>query len=679
MHENHIKLTRFPPGSIICLLSKLTPEASTALENLKAQNNTIEMMNAFSELTLIDLNRILYRCESEEGVGTYVINGWGPCSYCGIAGIIPLLKTITKENSVTHPLSVHLREGHWILDYYQHRIPSTPNCEKYFNWYKKNATFLKLLPNFLLPKYFYWFIMKIYNVALQRSFVLMSTFIRNSDWFVKGLSLVSIQLYGDIPSTPLDFYAKNSLHQLSPSLAAGIPHFANGFMRNWGRDTFIALRGLLLVTGRLPDALSLITSYASCLRHGLIPNLLDSCENPRYNARDASWWFLQGVQDYCKFAYHENYEAIIYFLNSTDVRMKFTDTKKLTAADEEKYMKLSEIVQEILQRHADGISFTEWNAGVQIDSLMSEAGFNISAHLDLSNGFVYGGNEFNCGTWMDKMGDGSKKGIPATPRDGADIEIVGLLASTVNWLSKLSENGYEFKGVKVGDGEFLSFASWFDKIKDNFEKKFWIPSSSAEDRLFHINPALINRRGIYKDVFQSSKEFSDYQFRPNQLIAMVVAPEIFTRSRAQHAIQLVTENLLGPLGIKTLDPIDWHYSPFYDPTSTAQDETESGVNYHQGPVRILSFLFFLIFSFFPFMLFALLSPSLFYCLPFISLSPSLSLLPQFYKDIFSYISFPFPFLLLPSSFPSSFPFPFLLPFPFLQLLHDWEYLSKRES
>ncbi len=78
------------------------------------------------------------------------------------------------------------------------------------------------------------------------------------------------------------------------TVVAGYPWFTD-----WGRDTFIALPGLCLVTGRHEVARQVIEAFAPHVSRGMIPNRFpDQGEQPEYNTIDASLWFVHAVGRY---------------------------------------------------------------------------------------------------------------------------------------------------------------------------------------------------------------------------------------------------------------------------------------------------------------------------------------------------------------------------------------------
>jgi len=72
------------------------------------------------------------------------------------------------------------------------------------------------------------------------------------------------------------------------TIVAGYPWFTD-----WGRDTFIALRGLCLATDRLDEASQILIEWAGTVSRGMLPNRFpDSGNEPEYNSVDASLWLF---------------------------------------------------------------------------------------------------------------------------------------------------------------------------------------------------------------------------------------------------------------------------------------------------------------------------------------------------------------------------------------------------
>ena len=590
----------FPPGSIALFETSIpSAEHSDGLDTFV----TTGAAEAFSNLDLVDLNFILYRCEAEERDssggedGVYALPDYGPLVYAGLQGWWTILKGVVRNNDLGHPICNHLRDGQWALDYIVSRFErlakreQRPSIHKAAAWLSERFVAIKKIPNFLLPRYFALVVQTAYNASWNQAMLLFSDNIQHGQKFLQQLAITSIQMTGYTKSASL--YPYKSV----PCLAAGLPHFSSSWARCWGRDVFISLRGLYLATGRYEDAKEHIMAFASVLKHGMIPNLLSDGKNPRYNSRDSIWFFLQNIQDYSKIV--PGGVSILKekvsrrFLPFDDTFFEFDDPRAYSREST-----IAEIIQEALQRHATGLSFREANAGSNLDMQMKSEGFNIEINVDWSNGMIFGGNQYNCGTWMDKMGESEKagsKGCPGTPRDGAPIELTGLLFSTLTWLSQLHSNdSYEWSSVNTANGESISFEDWAKRIRQHFEKCYYVPFDQKDDASYDVDSSIINRRGIYKDLYRSGKLYEDYQLRANFSIAMTVAPELFNPDHALIALEIADQNIRGPTGIATLDPSDLNYRPYYNNSEDSTDfATSKGQNYHQGPEWLWPTGFFL--------------------------------------------------------------------------------------
>ncbi|KAH6995723.1 glucanotransferase domain of glycogen debranching enzyme-domain-containing protein [Ilyonectria sp. MPI-CAGE-AT-0026] len=591
---------KFPPGSI-ALFETWIPAAehSSGLDNYV----TSGAKAAWKDLSLTDLNYLLYRCNAEELAasdgrdGVYDIPAHGKLVYAGLQGWWSIFKDIIRDNNLAHPLCQNLRDGQWALDYIVGRverisaISGNESLAGPATWLKERLDAIRGIPNFLLPRYFGLVLRTAYMASREKSLELMNTNVREGQWFLQSLAMVSVQQTGYVKSASL------WPNKLVPSLAAGLPHFSVEWARCWGRDVFISLRGLFLGTGRFEEAKEHILAFASVLKHGMVPNLLSSGDAPRYNARDSIWFFLQCIQDYTRYAP----EGVAIFKAKVKRRFLPYDDTWFPTDDPRAYSNestIEDVIHEALQRHASGMKYREANAGPQIDGQMKDEGFNQEIKVDWETGIVFGGNQFNCGTWMDKMGESEKagsKGVPGTPRDGAAVEITGLLYSTLAWLSRLQKKGdYPHSSVKKTDGNSISLADWAELIKANFERCYYIPLTPEEDSKYDVNTGIVNRRGMYKDLYKSGKEYEDYQLRPNFTIAMTVAPSLFDPDHAMHALCLADVALRGPTGMATLDPADLNYRPFYRNSEDSTDfATSKGRNYHQGPEWLWPTGFFL--------------------------------------------------------------------------------------
>ena len=192
------------------------------------------------------------------------------------------------------------------------------------------------------------------------------------------------------------------------TIVAGYPWFMD-----WGRDTFISLKGLLLCTGRLEEATSVLTTFAAAADQGMIPNRFDDRSNTaHFNSVDASLWFIHA--------------AFEYLGASGDGR---------TFARE-----LLPVIRWIVDSYERGTRF-----GIRADE----------------DGLITAGNEQTQLTWMDaKCGD-----VTFTPRWGKAVEVNALWHEALTRMAQF----YDERNT-VSAQRYRAMA---DKVAANFRRCFW--------------------------------------------------------------------------------------------------------------------------------------------------------------------------------------------------------------
>ena len=103
---------------------------------------------------------------------------------------------------------------------------------------------------------------------------------------------------------PLDRAAESFLVQgdRGPTIIAGYPWFAD-----WGRDTFISMRGLVLARRRFDLAAAILLAWADTVSEGMLPNRFpEHGGTPEYNSVDAALWFVVVVHEFIAAAHPDD-------------------------------------------------------------------------------------------------------------------------------------------------------------------------------------------------------------------------------------------------------------------------------------------------------------------------------------------------------------------------------------
>lgn len=231
----------------------------------------------------------------------------------------------------------------------------------------------------------------------------LKTLFLAADQFITRRDTNSLPLPSNTPREKQDLQCR-----FRTTVLAGFPWFAD-----WGRDAFIALPGLLLLTGRFDEAKSVLTTFAAAVDEGMIPNRFDDYSDTAYfNSIDASLWFIN---------------AAFQYLDATGDLVTFTQ-------------QLLPTIRWIIEAYYNGTRF-----GIRTDD----------------DELITAGDENTQLTWMDAKYDGTAM----TARFGKPVEVNAL------WHNSLCLIAQFYASRSIDNAKHYS--SIADRVAASFCKLFW--------------------------------------------------------------------------------------------------------------------------------------------------------------------------------------------------------------
>jgi predicted glycogen debranching enzyme len=260
---------------------------------------------------------------------------------------------------------------------------------------------------------------------------------------------------------------------------------------DWGRDTFIACRGLL-AAGMIDEVRQILLTFTKFEKDGTLPNSIHGEDVSNRDTSDAPLWFAL----VCEEAAHK-----VGQVSSQSRSGKMPDSLYAMPVDDSGRT-ISDVLQSIAENYAKGTP-----NGIRMDT---------------DSALIWSPAHF---TWMDTN-------FPAgTPREGYPIEIQVLWIRLLQQLEKISERADRKKWSDLAACAVTSL-----------EKLFWL-----EERGYYAD-LLIAKNG------QSAAEAKvDDALRGNYLFAVSLG--LVTGKHAKRCVEAAQKYLVVPGALRSLAPL----------------------------------------------------------------------------------------------------------------------------